>query len=317
MTAGPTRARIRSRRWLTAIIAALMAVAVQLALVVPAGAATSLTRSGATVTVEVNGLPRHVRGNVKLTARGKKSRRITATTTVRGIAPGTYTVSAQPVVWAASAYHPTITLCSASGRCSSPSHGLITVKAHQHVTVHVTYAVRKPVTPPSSPSPVGRPQPSPQGTLAPKGSGSGGWSVTISVPAGGPQTQADAVVSFPIPLGPGFKPKLVYRNETQALEPKSPCLGSPNEPVAEPGFLCVYRGGNFGSKESEDANAKFLGFQDPLGQNITQANEGVNFGPVAVLIVFRTTEFNAAGEPLTLAKQARLTASGSWALTAP
>src|SRR5207245_607586 len=115
---------------------------------------------------------------------------------------GAYTVSARPVVWDASTYRPTITLCSASSRCSSPSHGLIIVKAHQRVTVRVAYAVLKPVTPPSSPSPGGSSQPSPEGkgTLASKRSESGIWSATISEAAGAPQTQADGVVSLPIPL---------------------------------------------------------------------------------------------------------------------
>jgi hypothetical protein len=345
-----TRARIRRRRWLTAIIATLIAaVGAQLALVLTAGATTSLTWSGATatpsggdpsaaasrsssardtqagqhgtatVTVEVNGLPRHVSANVKLTGPGKKSRRITATTKLTGVVPGTYTVSAQSVVWHASSYHPTISLCSASGRCSPPSHGRITVKAHQHVTVHVTYAVPKPITAPSSASPVGSPQPSPEGkgTLGSNKSESGIWSATISEPAGAPQTQVDAVVSLPIPLAEEEKIKITYRNEAQALEPKAPCIGSPNEPVAEPGNLCVYRGDGSGSKESEDKNAKFFDFQDALGDSIASGTETKGAGGhTGILIVFRTDEFNAAGKPVTLANEARLTASGSWSLTA-
>jgi hypothetical protein len=273
----------------------------------------------ATVTVVVNGLPRRVRASVKLTGPGKKSRRITTTTKLEGIAAGTYTVSARPVVWDASTYRPTITLCSASSRCSSPSHGLIIVKAHQRVTVRVAYAVLKPVTPPSSPSPGGSSQPSPEGkgTLASKRSESGIWSATISEAAGAPQTQADGVVSLPIPLAEEEKIIVTYRNEAQALQPTAPCLGSPDEPVAEPGNLCVYRGSGFGSKEIEDKNAKFFDFQDAFGHGIASgtATEGVA-GHTGILIVFRTNEFNAAGNPVTLAKEAHLTASGSWSLTA-
>ena len=256
---------------------------------------------------------------MKLTGPGKRSRRITATTKLKGIASGTYTVSAQPVVWGASTYRPTTTLCATSSRCSSPSHGRITVKAHQRVTVRVTYAVRKPVTPQGSASPVGSPQPSPEakGTLGSKGSESGTWSVTISEPAGAPQTQAEGSISLPIPLSEGERLKVVYRNEAQALEPKAPCVGSPNEPVADPGYLCVYRAGGFGSRESEDKNAKFFDFQDALGDSIASGTETKGAaGHTGILIVFRTDEFDAAGKPIVLAKEARLTASGSWSVMA-
>jgi hypothetical protein len=349
-----TRARIHSR-WLTAIVMTLVAAAgVRLALASTAGAAASSTGSSAsaaayggdpstaanwlssarasagqhgtaTMTVEVGGLPRHVRGNVKLTGPGKKSRRITTTTKVTGIAPGTYTVTAQPIVSGASTYHPAISLCSASGRCSSPSHGRITLQGGQRAIVRVTYAVRKPVTSPGAPgspgspgfpSPGGTPQSSPEGRLSSKKSESGGWSATISVPSGGPQTQADGVVSFPIPLARGEKVKFTYRNEREALEPRAPCVGSVNEPVAEPGNLCVYRGGaGFGSKENEDRNAKFVQFEDFFGETITETGEG-NSGDLGVLIIFRTNEFAAEGGHLTLAKEAHLTAAGSWAVTA-
>lgn len=344
---GPTRARIRLRRWLTAMIATLIAaVGAQLAPVLTAGA-TSSTWSGATaaasggdsatatnrsptardtqagrgtatVTVEVNGLPRHVHASVKLTGPGKRSRRITATSKLQGIVPGTYIVSAQAVLWHASTYHPTITLCSASNRCSAPSHGRITVKSHQRVTVRVTYAVLKSVTPPRSAPPVASPQPPEgKGALQSKRSESGTWSATISEPAGAPQTQADGVVSLPIPLAEEEKVKVVYRDEAQALQPKGPCVGSPNEPVAEPGNLCVYRGSGFGSKEGEDKNVKFFDFQDAVGDSITSGGETEGAaGHTGILIVFRTTEFNASGKPVILAKEARLTASGSWAVTA-
>src|SRR5437667_11057235 len=103
---GPSRVRIGRQRWLTAVLATIVAaVGVQLALVSTAGATTSFTRSGApaaasggsgstptnrplnardtqagqhgtaTVTVVVNGLPRRVRASVKLTGPGKKSPR--------------------------------------------------------------------------------------------------------------------------------------------------------------------------------------------------------------------------------------------------
>jgi hypothetical protein len=157
-------------------------------------------------------------------------------------------------------------------------------------------------------------------TLPSKASETGGWSATISVPAGGPQTQSDGVVSLNIPLPEeeAGVVQLVYRNEEEATEPTKPCLGSANEPTAEPGFLCVYRGNNFGSKENEDLNAKFVGFQDAVGNfPIAATREGNGFGAGTVLVVFRTEEGNFDGAPLaSIAKQARLTASGSWAVTA-
>jgi hypothetical protein len=280
------------------------------------------------VTVEVGGLPRHLRGNIKLTGPGKKSRRIIATTKLTGITPGTYIVTAQPIVSGASTYRPTISVCSAASRCSSPSHRRITLKAGQRAIVRVTYSARKAVSFPGSPGSPGAPgtpgsptsgatpQSSPEGRLSSKRSESGGWSATISVPSGGPQTQADGVVSFPIPLAKGEKVKFTYRTEREALEPKAPCLGSVNEPVAEPGNLCVYRGGaGLGSKENEDRNAKFVQFEDFFGETINETGEG-NSGDLGVLIVFRTNEFATEGPRLALAKEAHLTAAGSWAVTA-
>src|SRR5262249_43796638 len=72
---------------------------------------------------------------------------------------------------------------------------------------------------------------------------SGTWSVPIAVPAGGPQDQAIGPVSMPCeyPEEPATE-TVTYRNEPESLAPKAPCLGSPNEPTAEPGNLCVYRG---------------------------------------------------------------------------
>ena len=130
-------------------------------------------------------------------------------------------------------------------------------------------------TPPGSTSPVGSLQPSPEGrgTLGSKRSESGTWSATISEPARAPQTQVDGSVSLSIPLSEAERLKVVYRNEAQALEPKAPCLGSPGQPVADPGNLCVYRGGGLGSRESEDKNARLVDFQTALGNSIASGAE--------------------------------------------
>jgi len=127
------------------------------------------------------------------------------------------------------------------------------------------------------------------------------------------EAQAAGVVSYPVPLKE--KDKVEYRNETQSLEPKAPCLGSPNEPVAEAGWTCVYRGGNFGSQEAQDKNVKFSTFEDALGNEL--APKSAEGGKLGDLVVFRTNEFgveSAVAEPL--ANPAYLVASGSWAVTA-
>jgi len=150
----------------------------------------------------------------------------------------------------------------------------------------------------------------------------GGWSAWISAATGAPQVQADAVISFPIKLveqeeGPVF----TYRNAEEALKPEAPCLGETNEPIAEKGFLCVYRGGaGNGSKENEDKNVTNkkteVFFESFFGEKIAK-QEGVG-GQDGVNLVFRTKDFNATGtgEPATLTKTAYMVAQGSWAVTA-
>ena len=138
----------------------------------------------------------------------------------------------------------------------------------------------------------------------------GTWSATIDVPAGGLQTQTQGVISFPIK--DAEKPKATYRNFKESGTPKAPCIGNINEPVAEAGNLCVYRGGNFGSLEEEDTNAKFIAFQEPNGE------EGAIGGKAGAFVIFRTEEgvFEAGETPIALANPAHLNAAGSWALTA-
>jgi hypothetical protein len=117
-------------------------------------------------------------------------------------------------------------------------------------------------------------------------------------------------------LKKGETARFIYRTAAESTKPEAPCLGSVNEPVAEPGNLCVYRGGvGFGSRESEDKNAKFVQFEDFLGETIKETGEA-NSGDLGVLIIFRTNEFATEGARLALAKEATLTAAGSWAVTA-
>jgi len=135
----------------------------------------------------------------------------------------------------------------------------------------------------------------------------GAFSATINVSAGGLQEQSEASISYAVPLKEA--PKLHYVPESQVEAPKSPCLGEPNAPSAEPGFLCVYRSGGFGSLESQDKNAKFFNFYDPKG------NEGEPGGKTGELVAFRTTPFNEE-EGGTIPAAATLDAQGAWATTA-
>src|SRR5262249_50685473 len=99
--------------------------------------------------------------------------------------------------------------------------------------------------------------------------------------------------------------------------------GSPNEPQAERGNLCVYRGTQKG-KETEDKNIKEPNatgnaetFATPVGEFIPQGGEcktGPNVCQTAVLVVFRTAQFAEPGVTVTAASY--LDARGSWAVTA-
>ena len=160
------------------------------------------------------------------------------------------------------------------------------------------------------------------GTLASGKSETGGWSASISAAKGGPQAQAAGVISFPIKLeekeeGPVF----TYRSAEEALKPEAPCLGSVDEPIAEKGNLCVYRGGaGNGSKEGEDRNVTNkkgeVFFQSFFGEKIAK-QEGVS-GQAGVDLIFRTKQFNAtgAGEPAEVTATSYMAAQGSWSVTA-
>jgi hypothetical protein len=143
----------------------------------------------------------------------------------------------------------------------------------------------------------------------------GEWSVSMASPTNGPQVQASGVVSYPIPLCEEEVLKLEYvseRNEFEGGIGGGGCLGSAAEPVAESGFLCVYRQGSPGAQEPKDMNAAFFGFQAPNGANGETGTRGE-------LIVFRTSEFNEVTpiRELTSSKSpVILSAGGTWAVTA-
>src|ERR1700730_9031762 len=135
--------------------------------------------------------------------------------------------------------------------------------------------------------------------LKAKAQESGTWSVDIQGSAGDPQAESDGVVSFnpqyPAETSSGLK--VTYRNEPESLSPKTPCLGSVNEPTAEPGNLCVYRGSGI-PKEPTDTDAKFIGFATPFGEQV--ANGGAlspesDQGRTGMLVQFRTNKFETPG----------------------
>jgi hypothetical protein len=141
----------------------------------------------------------------------------------------------------------------------------------------------------------------------------GTWSLSLFGPAGGHQIAGVGTASFPIALPDNSKLLLVYRTEPQATEPEAPCIGEPNTPLAvTPGTLCFYRGGQSGSKENEDAGAKFSNFATPKGLEIPAGEEDPS-AEVGVMVVFKSEGFTEAGNT-PLKKETHVTASGSWAL---
>jgi hypothetical protein len=146
----------------------------------------------------------------------------------------------------------------------------------------------------------------------------GVWSVSISLPSGAPQQQVDGVASFnpPYPTAPATL-KVKYKNEKESGETTvPPCLGSTNEPTAEPGNFCAYRGAGV-VVESKDKNAKFVTFEDGNGEEFTSGSTLPNevfTGNLGLRIAFRTTQFSTT--PTTVTEATELNAGGGWALTA-
>jgi hypothetical protein len=162
--------------------------------------------------------------------------------------------------------------------------------------------------------------------LKPKVAETGTWTAAIAVPAGGPQEQANGVVSFnpKYPLEPSTL-KLKYRNEAEALAPQPPCIGSVNEPQAEKGNLCVYRGQTRAKEtadkeiiEPKDEPIPAGAFAAPFGEFIAnggECNKETGQCQTGVVVVFRTKGFLETGGG-TVSGFAYLNAWGSWAVTA-
>jgi hypothetical protein len=149
--------------------------------------------------------------------------------------------------------------------------------------------------------------------LASKFQETGVWSATMSAATGAPQQQSMGVASYPIRLKKGAIITETYVGEKAAETPKAPCLGSVNEPKANPGAFCAYRGGNFGSLEEQDKGAAFAFFENPRGANFNTTAEA---GVLGTLILFRSSAFTEEGTtPATLTETTYLNAAGSWAVT--
>jgi hypothetical protein len=137
----------------------------------------------------------------------------------------------------------------------------------------------------------------------------------MNVATGGLQSEAQAAITFTCPLGEAGIPKshVIYIPEGKVLEPGSVpgCNGSNNEPLAEPGFICVYQGetATLGSLETEWQNAKFFKLFDSSG------NTGKG-GPIGEMVTYRTTTYKEGLPKTTIPAAAALTAGGSYSVTA-
>jgi hypothetical protein len=136
-------------------------------------------------------------------------------------------------------------------------------------------------------------------------------------PAGAPQEEFDAVVSYPIPLCAGTQQGVesVYLTEAQSGEPSvytaKGCEGNQNEAGAQPGHVCLFTANGPGATESLWKDAKFKEMREPDGvPSLTSGTQGVR-------AVFQTTGFNENGKGTVPAGGAYLVAGGPWAVTAP
>jgi hypothetical protein len=120
-------------------------------------------------------------------------------------------------------------------------------------------------------------------------------------------------ISYPVRLKKGAVVAFTYRPQEVAENPVPPCLGTVNEPTAEAGHMCVYRGAlSFGAEEKQDKNAAFFTALDPKGENVTLTKK---VGLLGELLVFRSSDFTEEGTTPAILKEATiLSAGGSWAV---
>jgi hypothetical protein len=150
----------------------------------------------------------------------------------------------------------------------------------------------------------------------------GVWENTGLSPKEGPQLEIDSALSYPIPLCEGELVTVKYLNEAETAAPGSVpgCNGSPTEPSAEPGFLCVFTGSSDNGSKSINKNNVFVGFENADGGNaVTSSGSLMETGEGGVTVIFRSTEFNITTpvEKLSAAKSpVRMHWIGGWAISA-
>ena len=151
----------------------------------------------------------------------------------------------------------------------------------------------------------------------------GSWGTNISLPKESPQAQAYAAITYQCPLGETEEAKPVFMSEKAINEGANEnCAGSPNEPVAEEGFLCVYDFATSepGTREGEWKEAGFYAMADNAGTaNVREAGKTGNpsKSKTGELVEFRTKTFEeGAAGPKTIPAAAYLVAGGVWAVRA-
>jgi hypothetical protein len=143
------------------------------------------------------------------------------------------------------------------------------------------------------------------------------WSVWITASAGGPQGEADGVVSYQIPLCVGTQTGVesVHLTETESETPGTVvakgCEGAQNEAGAQAGHVCLFTANGPGATEPVWKNAHFVAMREPDG--ITSPTSGTQ----GVRAVFQTTGFKEEGKGTVPAGGAYLAAGGPWAVRAP
>ncbi|MGO8904762.1 MAG: hypothetical protein ACLQMH_03975, partial [Solirubrobacteraceae bacterium] len=106
------------------------------------------------------------------------------------------------------------------------------------------------------------------------------------------------------------------------------CPGSPNNPEATPGHLCVFTGGSLGNTEKEWTNAGYAFFAQPNGEETgvgSKESEEAFGGVTGTILVFRTgykdgvqktaSEFKTGTIVKEIKALAYMPAEGSWAVT--
>jgi hypothetical protein len=152
--------------------------------------------------------------------------------------------------------------------------------------------------------------------LQSKGTETGTWAAKIQAPTGSKQSRAEGAISFKPKLKSGEKVTVVYKT---FKGPTKACPGSPEKPAAAEGTLCLEQANNFGALESEQKEAKFVGFASPGGEVCEEAPEATTckaISEIGTFVMFQTNGFeNIEGGGPPLASEAFLNAFGGWAVT--